>query len=125
MSAPFAFLLGAAAGVLAAWGVGGGTLLLIVLTLLLDVPSATAQSINLLFFLPTAAMALLRYGRQGYLRWELLRRLIPVGSAAAALAALIAPRLDAALLRRPFGVLLLLAAASLLRRELPKNSSPS
>lgn len=117
MSFLISALLGAAAGVLAAWGVGGGTLLLLAMTLLLDMPQRTAQSINLLFFLPTAAVALLQYRRQGYLRRDLLRRLIPAGCAAAALAALAAPQLDADLLRRPFGVLLLLAAASLLRQS--------
>lgn len=117
MSFLISALLGAAAGILAAWGVGGGTLLLLAMTLLLDMPQRTAQSINLLFFLPTAAVALLQYRRQGYLRRDLLRRLIPAGCAAAALAALIAPQLDADLLRRPFGVLLLLAAASLLRQS--------
>lgn len=119
-----AALIGAAAGVLAAWGVGGGTLLLLAMTLLLDVPAETAQRINLLFFLPTAIAALLRYRKQGYLRWKLLRPLITVGCAAAALAALAAPAIDTALLRRPFGVLLLAAAASLLWQEFfPKKPS--
>ena len=115
MNPVISFFIGAAAGVLASWGVGGGTLLLIVLTLLLDVPQRTAQSINLLFFLPCAAAALLIHRKQGYLRNDLLRRLIPVGSVFAAGAAFLAPRLDTALLRRPFGLLLLFAAVSLLR----------
>ena len=34
---------GFAAGILSAWGVGGGTLLLLVMTLLLDVPHAQCQ----------------------------------------------------------------------------------
>ena len=116
MSFLLPFLIGTAAGVLASWGVGGGTLLLIVLTLLLDVPQRTAQSINLLFFLPTAAAALLIHRRQGYLRKDLLRRLIPAGAVFAAGAAFLAPHLDTALLRRPFGILLLFAAGSLLRQ---------
>ena len=48
-------LCGLGAGILSAWGVGGGTLLLLVMTLVLDVDQRTAQGINLLFFLPTAA----------------------------------------------------------------------
>ena len=42
------FLCGLGASVLSAWGVGGGTLLLLVMTLLLDVDQRTAQGINLL-----------------------------------------------------------------------------
>ena len=49
------FLCGLGAGILSAWGVGGGTLLLLVMTLFLGVEQTTAQGINLLFFLPTAA----------------------------------------------------------------------
>lgn len=124
MKALLAILIGAAAGVLAAWGVGGGTLLLLALTLLLDMPQRDAQCINLLFFLPTAAVALRQYRRQGYLNGRRLLPLIAAGCAAAAVAALLAPRLDTALLRRPFGALLLLAAASLLKQVFSRDALP-
>lgn len=124
MKALLAVLIGAAAGVFAAWGVGGGTLLLLALTLLLDVPQRDAQCINLLFFLPTAAVALRQYRRQGYLKGRRLFPLIAAGCAAAAVAALLAPRLDTALLRRPFGALLLLAAASLLKQVFSRDAPP-
>ena len=48
------FVTALAAGVLSSWGVGGGTLLLVAMTLLLGVEQLEAQAINLLFFLPTA-----------------------------------------------------------------------
>ena len=51
------FLCGLGAAVISAWGVGGGTLLLLVMTLFLGVDQRTAQGINLLFFLPTALSA--------------------------------------------------------------------
>ena len=44
------FLCGLGAAIVSAWGVGGGTLLLLTMTLFLDVPSTEAQGINLLFF---------------------------------------------------------------------------
>ena len=47
------FLCGLGAAVISAWGVGGGTLLLLVMTLFLGVDQRTAQGINLLFFLHT------------------------------------------------------------------------
>ncbi|MGM9619695.1 MAG: TSUP family transporter [Oscillospiraceae bacterium] len=115
-------LAGCAAGVLAAWGVGGGTLLLLAMTLLLGVPQRTAQAINLLFFLPTAAVALLYHRKGGYLRPEILRRTIPVGSLCAALAALLAQHIDTEALRRPFGVFLLLAGVMLLLQSRKKHS---
>mgnify|MGYP000264877496 FL=1 len=59
------FLCGLGAAVISAWGVGGGTLLLLVMTLFLGVDQRTAQGINLLFFLPTALSALLCHRKNG------------------------------------------------------------
>ena len=43
------FLCGLGAAVISAWGVGGGTLLLLVMTLFLGVSQRTAPGINLMF----------------------------------------------------------------------------
>ena len=109
------FFVSLLAGILAAWGVGGGTLLLLVMTLLLGIPSATAQSINLLFFLPCAAVALMYHRKNGYLKPELLRSLIPLGILSAVAATLLSGLMDTEFLRRPFAILLLIAAFGLLR----------
>jgi uncharacterized membrane protein YfcA len=53
-----ALLAGLATGILSAFGIGGGTLLLLWMTLFAGVEQHTAQGINLLYFLPTAAIAL-------------------------------------------------------------------
>ena len=101
------FLCGLGAAVISAWGVGGGTLLLLVMTLFLGVDQRTAQGINLLFFLPSAAISC-------YLRWKqgavTLKKVLPAiltGCAAAAVFSLISTRMDLEILRKLFGVLLL------------------
>lgn len=108
------FLCGLGASILSAWGVGGGTLLLLVMTLFLDVDQRTAQGINLLFFLPTAASALVCHARGGYLDKPTLKSAVPLAVAAALAGAWIATNLDVAVLRKPFGVYLLLSGVSLL-----------
>lgn len=108
------FLCGLGASILSAWGVGGGTLLLLVMTLFLDVDQRTAQGINLLFFLPTAASALVCHARGGYLDKPTLKSAVPLAVAAALAGAWIATNLDVAVLRKPFGVYLLLPGVSLL-----------
>ena len=105
---------GLGAGILSAWGVGGGTLLLLVMTLLLDVDQRTAQAVNLLFFLPTAAGALVYHARSGCLDRPTLRAAVPWAVAAALAGAWAATALDPEALRRPFGVYLLLSGVSLL-----------
>lgn len=111
------FLCGLGASVLSAWGVGGGTLLLLVMTLFLGVDQRTAQGINLLFFLPAAASALACHARNGYLDRPTLRRAIPAAVLFALLGAWIATAVDAEVFRKPFGVYLLLSGVSLLWPE--------
>lgn len=54
----FPALCGLLTGILSSWGVGGGTLLLLCMTLFFGVEQRTAQAINLLYFLPTAGISL-------------------------------------------------------------------
>lgn len=52
MSWLWASLIGAASGILASMGMGGGFILLVYLTLFIDIEQKTAQGVNLLFFIP-------------------------------------------------------------------------
>lgn len=107
------FLCGLGAGILSAWGVGGGTLLLLVMTLFLGVEQRSAQGINLLFFLPTAASALWCHYKGGFLDKPTLKAAVPFAVAAALAGAWMATALDTGALRKPFGIYLLLSAAGL------------
>ena len=106
------FLCGLGASVISAWGVGGGTLLLLVMTLFLGVDQRTAQGINLLFFLPTAVSALVCHARGGYLDKPTLKAAVPVAVAAALIGAWVPAAVDVGLLARPLGVYPRLSAAS-------------
>ena len=72
-------LCGAFTGMVSSWGIGGGTLLLLLMTLFLDVPQQTAQGINLLFFLPTAAAALYSHWKNDFLDKPTIRAAAPFG----------------------------------------------
>ena len=110
-------LVGCGTGILSSWGVGGGTLLLLVMTLVLDVPAGDAMAVNLLYFLPTAGMGLVQHRKNGLLDRDVLRTAAPWGAASALAAALLATAVNVSLLRRPFGAYLLLSAAATLRRR--------
>lgn len=101
-------LIGFGTGILSAWGVGGGTLLLLCMTLFLDVDQSTAQGINLLYFLPTAGMGLIWHKKNGLLEKDVLQQAIPLGTLAAIAAAWIATSVDTAFFRKPFGIYLLI-----------------
>ena len=108
------FLCGLGASIISAWGVGGGTLLLLVMTLFLGVDQRTAQGVNLLFFLPTAASALVCHARAGYLDKPTLKAAVPVAVIAALIGAWISNAVDVEVLRKPFGVYLLLSGVGLI-----------
>ena len=114
-------LIGFGTGILSAWGVGGVTLLLLCMTLFLGVDQATAQGINLLYFLPTAGMGLIWHRKNGLLEKDVLRQAIPLGTVAAIAAAWIATSVDTAVFRKPFGVYLLLTGVMTLFQT-KKNS---
>ena len=107
------FLCGLGASIVSAWGVGGGTLLLLVMTLFLGVDQRTAQGVNLLFFLPTAVSALVSHARSGYLDKPTLKAAVPAAVIAALIGAWISNAVDVEVLRKPFGVYLLLSGISL------------
>ena len=113
-----ALLAGAACGVLSAFGVGGGSLLLIYMTSFAGLSQTAAQGINLLYFLPTAGAALPTHFRNGYVEKAALAPATLAGLAGTALAAWAATSLDSQVLRRCFGVfLLLIGLRELLRRD--------
>lgn len=102
-----AALAGAVTGVLSGFGIGGGSLLLIYMTNFAGVEQNLAQGINLLYFLPTAATALPAHFKNGYVEKSALVPAILAGLAGTALAAWVATSLDVDLLRKCFGVFLL------------------
>ena len=103
-----AALAGAVTGVLSGFGVGGGSLLLIYMTSVKEIPQALAQGVNLLYFLPTAATALPSHFKNGVVEKKALLPAIAAGLACSALTAWAATALDVGLLKKCFGAFLLL-----------------
>ena len=106
-SLPVMLLAGAALGFLAGIGVGGGSLLILWLTLVAQMPQDTARSINLLFFLPTAFIASLFRWKKGTLHIKNVFPAILGGVLAAILFTWLSQRISSQWLRAPFGILLL------------------
>ena len=99
---------GCVTGILSGFGVGGGSLLLIYMTAFAGVPQTQAQGINLLYFLPAAGTALPAHVKNGFIQKDALLPAVTAGLAGTALAAWAATALDVELLRKCFGVFLLL-----------------
>ena len=95
-------------GFLSGLGVGGGSLLILYLTLMLGMDPVSARGLNLLFFLPCALFAAFFRWRQGAVNLKLLWPAIASGCAAALLVSLLSLNLDTSLLRKLFGGLLII-----------------
>ncbi len=112
-----AALAGLIAGVISGFGIGGGTVLMVYLTALAHIPQRTAQGINLLYFLPTAAAALILHSKNHYVAWRAVLPAALWGCLTAALLSLAAMDMDLGLLRRLFGGFLILTGLSELRKR--------
>lgn len=106
-SFPVCVIVGTVLGALAGLGVGGGSLLMLWLTLVLEMPQSQARLINLLFFLPAAIVSSVFRCRQGRLKIKTILPAIIAGCIAAGVGTLVGKVLDLTLLRKLFGVLLL------------------
>lgn len=108
MSALLSGLAGLVCGVFSGLGIGGGTLLMVYMTAVMELEQRAAQGINLLYFLPTAACALFFHIKNRLIRWRVVLPAILTGCATAAGAAWLATGMDTGLLRKLFGGFLLL-----------------
>lgn len=111
------FLAGAITGILSGFGVGGGTVLLVYMTAFAGLDQRLAQGINLLYFIPAALLALPSHVKNGYIEKQILVPTISAGLICAALAAWIATGLEVKLLRKLFGVFLVLIGVRELFRK--------
>ena len=94
-------------GILSGFGIGGGSLLLLYLTLFEGAGQYQAGGINLLYFLSCAPAALISHRKNGLIEREAVKCCVPAGVVTSVLSALLAARVDTDLLRRAFGVVLL------------------
>ncbi len=109
--------VGAVTGIVTGLGIGGGTLLILYLTLFGGVSQLSAQGINLLYFLPTAGSALVAHIKNKLVVWRAVIFAGITGVLATIAAAIFAARVDMGILRRIFGGFLLFVGVSELFRK--------
>lgn len=100
---PVAIVLGFLAGL----GVGGGSLLMLWLTIVVGMPYTAARTVNLLFFLPSALIATLFHRKQGTIELKKILPAIVFGCIFAALFTFVGRHINTDLLKKCFGGLLL------------------
>ena len=106
-SIPIMLLASTVTGFLAGIGVGGGSLLMLWMTLIAGIPQPQARVLNLIFFLPSAIISTLFRWRQGTLDFKKVLPSIIGGCISAAIFAWLSTQIDVQMLKKLFGILLL------------------
>ena len=107
-SLPLILVVSTGLGFLSGIGIGGGSLLIMYLTLLVDIPYPQARVINLLFFLPSAVIASIFRWKQGTISFKKIWPAILCGCFSAMLFTQVGTKAELGALKKMFGILLVL-----------------
>ncbi|UWV47943.1 sulfite exporter TauE/SafE family protein [Acetivibrio thermocellus] len=102
------FLIGLASGIVSGMGIGGGAILIPALVFFVNPDQHIAQSVNLLFFIPTAVIALIVHIKNKRVNFKLTIPIVIFGLVGAFLGSKLAVSLSGASLKRYFGMFLLI-----------------
>lgn len=116
------FFIGMAAGIVSGMGIGGGAILIPALVIFAKPDQHVAQSVNLLFFIPTAVTALIVHIRNKRINYKMAFPIIISGLVGAYIGSRLAISLPGNVLKKIFGVfLLVLGIYETIRKEKKKT----
>ncbi len=101
-------IIGLCAGIVSGTGMGGGTILILLLSIFIGLDQHVAQATNLVFFIPTAIAAILLSLKNKKIDLKLGLNIIIFGVIGAVLGAIISSNMDVKILRKIFGIFLLI-----------------
>ncbi len=117
------FLVGLISGVISGMGIGGGVILIPALTLIFGFDQKVAQNINLLYFIPTAIIAIFVHSKNKTIEKQGLFKIIIFGIIGAIFGSIIAINLNGEILRKIFGwFLLIMGISEILKKEKGQNN---
>lgn len=99
-------LIGIVSGIVSGTGMGGGTILIFLLTFMLGVEQHIAQATNLIFFIPTAMVAIIVNLKNKNIDIKLALLISTFGILGAIIGANISIHIDVGILKKCFGIFL-------------------
>jgi len=118
-------LIGFSSGIISGMGIGGGTLLIPALVFIIGTRQQIAQSINLIVFIPSAIAALCVHIKKHNIEKGLFLKLAVTGCTGSVIGALLAVNLGSNLLKRFFGIfLLIMGIYEITSKSKTKNAAP-
>lgn len=101
-------IVGVAGGILGGMGMGGGTVLIPLLSIVCGVTQKTAQAVNLISFIPLAIVSLVIHIKNKLVKFDKILLIILPGVATCVLGCYLARGMSGDLLKRCFGGFLIL-----------------
>ncbi len=98
--------IGIVAGIISGLGMGGGTILILALILLMNIEQHVAQASNLLFFIPTSIVATVINAKKKRIDWKVGIPIALSGTLGAIIGAKFAIQIESTNLRKYFGIFL-------------------
>lgn len=99
-------LIGVISGIISGTGMGGGTILILALSLFMGVQQHTAQATNIVFFIPTSIIAIIVSIKQKMIDIKLGTVIVITGVIGAIIGAKIAQKVTDQNLKKYFGIFL-------------------
>ena len=103
-------LTGFISGIVSGTGMGGGTILILCLSIFLGIDQKIAQATNLIFFIPTSIAAIYINIKKKNIDFKISKMIIFWGIVGAVIGATIAKNIDTKILKKFFGVFLAIIA---------------
>ena len=107
----FEIIIGVISGIVSGTGMGGGTILIFILTYLCNIEQHIAQATNLIFFIPTSIIAIIVNAKNRNINVKLGIIISLYGILGAIIGANLSIHLDMKSLRKYFGIFLLIISA--------------
>lgn len=114
------FVSGLLAGFISGLGMGGGVILVAILTYVTKYNQLGLQTINLLYYIPTAIFAIVVYLRNKQIDYKLAGKIILWGIAPTIISATIANMINTAALRKIFAIYLIIIGIIVFKKRLKK-----
>lgn len=108
----FEVLVGLISGVVSGTGMGGGTILILCLSLFMGIEQHVAQATNLVFFIPTSFVAIVVNTRQKLIDFKIAIPIASAGIIGAMIGAKVATQMEVGSLKKYFGIFLACIAIS-------------
>ena len=99
-------LTGIVSGIVSGTGMGGGTILILILSVFMGIDQHTAQATNIIFFIPTSIIAIIVNLKQKLIDIKTVITLIITGVIGATIGAILANNINSENLKKYFGIFL-------------------